>query len=154
MNSLLDRITEPFLNKKSQYNSTHRKEKLFESIRQDLENLLNTKKPCITIPNSLSELKQSIYSYGLADFLRAKLDSDNFLDIFSNEIISAIEKHEPRLSNVKISFDEKNTKNSVNNSLSFYLEALLLTDENVEEIRYESNIEQSTKKIILKPKSI
>src|SRR5947208_1444727 len=76
-------------------------EEILASVRNDLEDLLNTRHTCPNLDDEFSELSKSIVTYGMPD-LSAVAGTQSSKQA---EIASLIEKiimlHEPRLRNVK-----------------------------------------------------
>ncbi|MES2324991.1 MAG: type VI secretion system baseplate subunit TssE [Pseudomonadota bacterium] len=76
-------------------------ERLKMAVAQDLEGLLNTR---VAIPHAVFEqfplARQSVLNYGLIDFADMCLSSDEDRKVLSAAVKDAIERFEPRLSNV------------------------------------------------------
>src|SRR6516165_12299211 len=68
--SVLDRLLDddPGVSREPAQNRHQVLRELKQSVRRDLENLLNTRARCQTGPPHLKELKQSLVQYGLPDF--------------------------------------------------------------------------------------
>ncbi|MCP4194994.1 MAG: type VI secretion system baseplate subunit TssE [Planctomycetaceae bacterium] len=73
------------------------------SINRDLEELLNTRTRCLSLPEHLEELNDSLPTFGLPDFGRHSFESDVTKTRFRESIEAAIARFEPRLSNVQVS---------------------------------------------------
>ena len=77
--SVLDRLLdfEPEVNREAPRSRNQVLRELKQSVRRDLENLLNTKTRCVPCPPHLEELKQSLLNYGIPDFTSASLVAPN-----------------------------------------------------------------------------
>jgi len=76
------------------------------SIRRDLEWLLNTRVYRSEPPAGLTELDVSIVNYGLPDFSVIHLGSDEGKQEFRQRVSDAIEKYEPRFRNVDVELEQ------------------------------------------------
>lgn len=117
---------------------------LIESIKEDLSCLLNSKRP--TSPESpFSELKSSLYTYGLSnERFNAVNDLSNAKQIES-EISDLIKTHEPRLKNVTVTVSTLNKF-----SIDFMITATLLNDPAPIQLQFDSNYSPSTQLFTLK----
>src|SRR5215813_13702038 len=71
-----------------------------QSLRRDLEHLLNTRaRNLVWDETRLEELQKSLADYGLPDFSWASLGSETDRQKFCNRIRDIINRHEPRLVN-------------------------------------------------------
>src|SRR5262249_19451533 len=75
---------------------------LKQSVRRDLENLLNTRARCQAGPPHLKELKQSLVQYGLPDFSGAGLGAAQDRDAICQVLQTVICQGEPRFKTVKV----------------------------------------------------
>lgn len=94
--SVLDRL----IDKESQRG--YDPNRLTETIRRDLENLLNTRLTCIDLRPEFAEVQHSILNYGIPD-----LSSFDHLTVDQNETLlkvieAQIAAFEPRLSNIQV----------------------------------------------------
>src|SRR5262249_62211168 len=73
--SVLDRLLDdaPGVSREPARNRHQILRELKQSVRRDLENLLNTRVRCLAMPPHLKELKQSLLHYDLPDFSGAGL---------------------------------------------------------------------------------
>ena len=72
---MLDRLLdhEPDVRREAPRSRNQVLRELKQSVRRDLENLLNTRVRCIPLPPELKELKQSLVNYGIPDLTGASL---------------------------------------------------------------------------------
>lgn len=116
-----------------------------ESVRRDLERLLNTRFRCISPPEGCDELEDSLINYGLPD-----LNVINFLNSagtsqFCHLVEEHIKRFEPRFKSVRVVIKEGNDK--LDRTLRFRIEALMHADPAPEEIVFDSALEPSTNNV-------
>ena len=97
---VFDRLTVDFSRQSSseQYISLN---ELYEIIRRDLEQLLNTRKSLIAWSEHYHHLDQSVLSYGIPDFTALHATEKSQLQL-CQQIQAAIVQHEPRLQQVSV----------------------------------------------------
>jgi type VI secretion system protein ImpF len=146
--SVLDRLFE----KDTASNRSGRTlEQMKRAIRQDLEDLLNTRQRPVSIPVISSEFEESLAKYGIPDPIGYDLSSDERIERFREQVENAIQRFEKRLFKVVVTVirDAK----IHDRILRFRIEAsmrLLLVPEKVV---FSMNIEPTTRKIKVKPGS-
>jgi len=94
------------------------------SISRDLEDLLNTRTGCLSLPAHLEELNDSPVTFGLADYGRHSFESDVTKTQFRESIEDVIARFEPRLSDVQVS----PVQESPDGILRFEIEGFLITE--------------------------
>ena len=123
--SLLDRLTDP------ESDGTGSKpgctvEQMIDSVRRDLEDLLNTHRTLIAVPREYPETESSILTYGLPDFSSFQSSKQDVSSKVAERIEQVISRFEPRLRNVRARLieepDEKQMK------LKFQIHAILRVD--------------------------
>jgi type VI secretion system protein ImpF len=115
---------------------------LKQSVRRDLENLLNTRVYPLHWPEHLDELPRSLISYGIPDITGALIDSDERQEDLRASIEQTIRQFEPRLRNVKVSLSRRQATSE--RTLRFRIEALLRVDPVPEHVTFDSSIEAAT----------
>jgi type VI secretion system protein ImpF len=115
---------------------------LKQSVRRDLENLLNTRVRYHVWPTHLSELKQSLVSYGLPDFTGVSLSSAKDREDFCKIIQGIINQFEPRLKNVSVV--PISSSQPLDRTFRFRIDALLRTEPAPEPVAFDSNVEPAT----------
>lgn len=73
-----------------------------EFIRRDIETLLNTRPAQVTLPKHLTELVNSVLSYGVGSFVSLRLGSNEAQLALASKLEQVIAHIEPRLSNIHI----------------------------------------------------
>lgn len=117
--------------------------RLKTSLKRDLENLLNTRCRCGTLPGELTELETSLVNYGIPDFTGANAGSAEQREAFLQVIKAAIERFEPRLRRVTlVPVDEE--KVPLRRVLRFRVEAVLITEHKEEPVTFVSTMEPSS----------
>ena len=80
--SVLDRLLDddPDNHKEVERPRTTVLREIKQSIRRDLENLLNTRLRCVPFPQELEELERSLVNYGIPDFTQAAMGARSSRD--------------------------------------------------------------------------
>lgn len=82
---------------------------LKQSVKRDLEWLLNTRHTADKVPEELEEVSKSIAIYGLPDFTgMSSRDSDDRKNLIRN-VETALRVFEPRFMNLKVTLEEIET---------------------------------------------
>lgn len=101
-------------------------EQMIDSVRRDLEDLLNTHRTLLDIPVEYREIENSILGFGLPDFSSFQSSKGDVSRKVAERIELAISRYEPRLRNVRATAieepDEKQLK------LKFQIQANLRVD--------------------------
>lgn len=95
--SILDRLIDP-AGGASQSRTGATLTQILADVRRDLEDLLNTRQPPLSIPPEFPETARSARGYGFPDVSSL---SNNSSDEICQMIEEAIRSHEPRLRDVK-----------------------------------------------------
>ena len=105
--SVLDRLLdfEPEKSREAQFSRARSLRDLKNSVKRDLEWLLNTRQSNIDLPSDLKEVNRSVGAYGLPDFSSWSLRNPADVNRLRQEIESVISRFEPRLEAVKIIVD-------------------------------------------------
>lgn len=142
--SVLDRLLDedPQNSRDAPKNQGQVLRELKQSVRRDLENLLNTRWRCVQWPPNLESLDDSLVNYGIPDFTGPNLRATEDPETLFRAIKFAIETFEPRLKNVRV----EPIKNSQiqDRTLRFRIDALLYVDPIEEKVWFNSVVEPST----------
>jgi type VI secretion system protein ImpF len=106
-----------------------------QSLRRDLDWLLNTRRVIERIPPAHKELRYSLAAYGLPDFSAA--DLDHSAEGARRAIEAAIRVFEPRLSNVAVVLA---AARDIERALVFRVEARLRVEPSAEPITFHATI--------------
>jgi type VI secretion system protein ImpF len=112
---------------------------LRQSVRRDLENLLNSRVQWHRWPDSYTELQQSLLNYGLPDFSVMVVDSDEGRLQLCQAVAQTIRRFEPRFVDVDVSVPEQ--EHGVERVLRLRIQALLYADPEPEHIMFDSEVE-------------
>lgn len=113
---------------------------LMESVRSDLEMLLNTRIHHYGIPASLHHVRRSVVNYGLVDLATCTLNGEQQRRDFAQRLATTIAQFEPRLRNISVSA----VTDSPRQRLCFRINAVLAAEFAPEQICFESVLESAT----------
>jgi type VI secretion system protein ImpF len=116
-------------------------ESLKQSVRRDLEWLLNTRQSIHRIPEDFEEVSRSIAAYGLPDFTAVSVKSAAEQDRIRRALLSAIRLFEPRLEDVTISLDLTQERNCM---LRFRIAAVLHVEPVSEPVTFDTLLDLQT----------
>lgn len=141
--SVLDRLIdrEPANRNEPQSWRTQSMKELKDSLRRDLEWLLNSRRSPIEPPDSAQELWQSVYCYGLPDTTGLALRSTDDKKRLATVVELAIASFEPRLQNVKVTVP---TATPTNRIIHFQIEAMLRIEPAPERVFFDTKLEISS----------
>lgn len=108
---------------------------LKESVRRNLEWLLNTRRNPIEVPQNFAAVEASVYQYGLPDMTSFGLHSSKDRNRLLTILDSTIADFEPRLQNVKITLEEPN---ALTRTLRFTIHGHLRTDPAPERVSFDT----------------
>jgi type VI secretion system protein ImpF len=115
---------------------------LKNSLRHDLEWLLNTRRNPAAAPESFEELRRSLYNFGFPDITSLGRDSREVRVRLLREVEETIATFEPRLAGVKVSLAEVGEGGS--RQLRFLIEGLLRMEPNPEQVVFDTVLEISS----------
>jgi len=136
-NSVLDRLLdyEPEMSREAVATRSKSLRDLKQSVRRDLEWLLNTRQMAGGVPSDLKETSNSVAAYGLPDFTHLSIDSGADQKFIKREVEEAIRRFEQRLENVVVSME---TAKSIDRVLRFRIDAHLKIDPVPEPITFDT----------------
>lgn len=136
--TLLDRLVDetPDTTREAPESHYQQIQQLHLSVRRDLENLLNTRKPEFNWPSNWHELNRSILNYGVADLTGRDLSSTALQNKLCEELASTIEIFETRLKQVKVKLQEEGLQSD--RTLRIRIEAVLVANIRPEYIIFDS----------------
>jgi type VI secretion system protein ImpF len=124
---------------------------LKNSVRRDLEALLNTRRCWRSLPEGYAELRTSLLGYGISDFASGAFNDAEQRDRLRSEIEQAIRQFEPRLTGVRVSLVERD--DNLDATLRLQIEAMLRTEPAPEPIAFETLVDSATNEVMVKPDS-
>jgi len=115
---------------------------LKESIRRDLEDLLNTRWRAKSWPPHLEELEVSLVNYGIPDFTGANLGSPDNQEEFRRIIQRVIQKFEPRFKSVSVKLLK--SADPLDRTLRFRIDGTINAEPTPEPVVFDSSLEPLT----------
>jgi type VI secretion system protein ImpF len=106
------------------------------ALRRDLEWLLNTRRNPEAAPESMQELSQSLYNYGLPDFSALSIASPKDRGRLQLELENTIALFEPRLKDVRVTLVE--IPSNTSRMLHFQIEGMLQVEPAPEQISFDT----------------
>lgn len=105
------------------------------AVLRDVENLLNTRKNILKPPESCTYLKESLFVYGLADFVAKNPKNIQVRKVLTTSIRETVARFEPRLKNVSVELREDG---GVGGNICFIIRAILHADPIQEPICFDT----------------
>jgi len=109
---------------------------LKESLKHDLEWLLNTRRNPDAAPDSMQELSQSLFNYGLPDFSALSVSSTRDRDRLLVELERTVALFEPRLKDIRVRLATESLGYS--RVLHFQIEGMLQMDPAPEQVSFDT----------------
>ncbi len=116
---------------------------LRESVRRDLEFLLNTRQRCDENFSDWEQLEFSVLNFGIPDATGINIGSDDEKADFAKVIQKIITKYEPRFKTVAVTVN--NDSNSLDRTFRFRIDALLRVEPAVKPVVFDSSLEPVTR---------
>lgn len=118
-----------------------------QSVRRDLECLLNARRSWIPLDGARKELKTSVLGYGLPDFTVMDLSSDEGRQWLCDEVRDTINRFEPRLTRVQVNLRDGDAP--LDRQLRLRIDAVLLVDPVPEPVAFDSEVDPVTLAVTL-----
>jgi type VI secretion system protein ImpF len=112
------------------------------SLMRDIDWLLNTRRIADTAPASLTELRQSVYHYGLPDVTSLSADSTETKRLLMRQVEECLRQFEPRLTSVRVSEAESRAGSA--RQLRFVVEGILQLDPVPEPVVFDTVLDSSS----------
>ena len=141
--SLLDRLIddEPGNRGEAPDRRAQSLKELKDSVRRDLEWLLNSRRPPAEPAPSAKELWRSVYCYGLPDTTGMAMSSAEDRGRMARMVTTAVAAFEPRLLNVTVNMEPAAAGNRI---LHFQIEALLRMEPAPARVFFDTKLELSS----------
>lgn len=146
--SLLDRLMDerPEHDRMATGTMPERLRYLRDSIRRDMESLLNMRRRCLSIPEHLTEVRDSVLNFGIPDFSGANLASEDQREAFRRTIEDAVTSFEPRFHSVAVEL--LTNADQLDRTLRFRVEAYVQVSPDSEpQIVFDSVLEPVTSSV-------
>ena len=142
--SLLDRLLdyEPGTRREAPRGRAQLLRELKQSVRRDLENLLNTRVRASPWPAELKELKQSLVNYGIPDPTGASLGTAREREEFCKNVEKIIALFDHRLKRLRVSLLEQSEP--LERTIRFRIEAMLQAEPAPEPLVFDSTLRLTT----------
>jgi len=137
--ALLDRLIdrEPHIRAEASVARAQSYRELKESVRRDLEWLLNTRRTPHEAPSG-TELERSVYNYGLPDFSNAALNVPEDRRRIARLMEMTIGAFEPRLTNIQVTVQEGTAGSRL---LQFHIEGALRMSPAPQRVFFDAKLE-------------
>lgn len=134
---MLDRLLdfEPDLSTESPKSRSRSLRELKQSVRRDLEWLLNTRRYPGEVPERLEEVQSSVVMYGLPDFTAIGAKSTQEQKKLVKELEAALKIFEPRFMDLRITLEPPSNTERV---LRFRIDARLKVEPTPEPISFDT----------------
>jgi len=148
--SVLDRLFDNETHNQTDRDPDHHQllKQLRNSIRRDLEFLLNTRFYISEPPDSFPELNKSLLNYGLPDLATVNIIDIDKRNEFSRKLEQTLNYFEPRFKSVKVSFLKNFDK--TDRTLRFRIDAVIYADPLPEVVVFDSILESATRTVSVK----
>ena len=145
--SIIDRLFDDEPENKNELDpGQHQKLKqLRNSVRRDLENLMNTRFRVIEPGEEYLQLEKSLLNYGLPDLATINITDIEKRKEFTSKLEKILKEFEPRFKNVNVSYFDNN--DNTDRTLRFRIDATLYADPSPEVVVFDSILEPVTRSI-------
>jgi type VI secretion system protein ImpF len=115
---------------------------LRNSVRRDLEALLNARRRWRSWPDELKELAASPVGYGIPDFTSGAMNEAGRRELLRAEVEATIRRFEPRMVTVKVTLLENADK--LDATLRLRIDGLLHADPAPEPVAFDTMVDSTT----------
>jgi len=145
--SILDRLldNDPGNNVEVDPDQHQKLKQLRNSVRRDLENLLNTRFRMIEPGDDLTEIQNSLLNYGLPDLATVNISDKDKRNEFVQHLETILIEYEPRFKSVKVRYMDN--ADSLDRTLRFRIDATLYADPSPEVVVFDSVLEPVTRNV-------
>jgi type VI secretion system protein ImpF len=144
--SILDRLENP--TSIGRFAGRQTLDQLKNSVKNNLENLLNTRRRLTVWPEGLEELKQSLLTYGIPDFFGINMSTPEVRAALTKDIEETILYHEPRVLKVDVELTDNSER--WDGTLKFRICVLLLASPEPEEVSFDTELDSQSRQIKVK----
>lgn len=117
---------------------------LHESVRRDLELLLNTRRLYVPVSDDYPELQRSVLLFGVPDITSLGRDAPATRTRLLAHLEEAIALFEPRLSNVRVSIVDAKAPSGGLRQVHFRIHAMLAADPEPLRVSFDTVVDRST----------
>jgi type VI secretion system protein ImpF len=119
-----------------------------DSVRRDLETLLNTRYHIIKPPEEYAALEKSLLNYGLPDLATVNTIDSKKRNEFTARLEKTLAEFEPRFKSVRVSYIDN--KDNTDRTLRFRIDAEIYAEPLPETVVFDSVLESVTRTISIK----
>ncbi len=113
-----------------------------ESLRRDLEAVLNTRRCPTSPPAGLTRLRRSLLTFGVGDFIGANMTTREQRAVFAASLENAIRECEPRFRQLSVTvLDPREATERV---LRLRIEAMVVLEESLMPVLFASSVNPAT----------
>lgn len=116
---------------------------LRESVRRDLEFLLNSRQSCEKLDKQWDHIKHSVINFGIPDYTGANLSDEEDREQFAKLIEKIIMANETRFR--KVSIKVLSADDAVDRTFRFRIDAILKVEPAVKPVVFDSSLEPVTR---------
>ncbi len=121
---------------------------LRQSVRRDLESLLNARRRWRSWPDTLKELRVSPIGFGIPDFASGAFNDPKRREELRAEIEDTIRRFEPRFLSVRVHLIE--TKERLEATLRLRIDAVLHADPAPEAVTFDTLVDPTTDDVVVR----
>ncbi|MDT7949885.1 MAG: type VI secretion system baseplate subunit TssE [Acetobacteraceae bacterium] len=121
---------------------------LMNSVRRDLEMLLNARRRFRSWPSALRELDTSPLNFGIPDCTAGTFNDQREREAFRAEVEATIRRFEPRFLRVSVQLPDADPR-KLSANLNLRIEALMHADPAPEAISFETMVDATTSNITI-----
>jgi type VI secretion system protein ImpF len=137
--SILDRLMDP--TSRGTFRQGQDLDQVVDSIRRDLEELLNARPPYMEVPEHWPEVKNSLMTFGLPDLISVTIKTDSDKEELARLVESIVARFEPRLRNIRAILME--SPGEEHRDVRFHIEAEINVDP-APKVTFETVLELTT----------
>ncbi|MDG1048600.1 MAG: type VI secretion system baseplate subunit TssE [Planctomycetota bacterium] len=116
---------------------------VIEGLKRDLLELLNTRKRCRSTPDQWTEVRRSVFSYGIPDIAGAHLATAKDRDHFLSTLGPLIRRCDRRFKTIRIT--PTSNREASDRILRFRIEATVHVESGIEPIAFDFQLEPATR---------
>lgn len=149
--SIIDRLLdfEPKVSTEAPKSRSQSLRDLKQSVRRDLEWLLNSRHTAEEVPEGLEELNKSIAIYGLPDFTGLSSKNPDDQKSLIRGIETALRIFEPRFMNLKVTLVEPD---EAERGVKFQIQAVLRMEPTPEPVVFDTVLQVGSNEFLVKEK--
>jgi type VI secretion system protein ImpF len=147
--SVLDRLIdyEPEVSREAVASRAKSLRQMKQSLKRDLEWLLNTRQVAEGLPPDLKEVNNSLAAYGLPDFTTANIKSHADQNSLRRALETAISIFEPRLEDVTVTID---VMRDIDRVMRFRIDARLRVEPAPEPVTFDTMLQLGSGEYIVR----